>query len=776
MKRVLASVSLLLLLLQGCSCFYKDITEAGVSQALAIARKSMVEDLNYDLFFAIPDSKQEKVAGDVNITFIYRPKSDIPLVLDFKEGTVNTVRVNDGEADYEFENEHIIIPASALKSGLNSVIVNFISSDRSLNRRDEFMYTLLVPDRARTLFPCMDQPDLKARYHLTLSVPKSWSAVSNSPIVSVSHRENRQLIQFERSEPLSTYLFSFVVGKFDSVEKSCNGRTIHLYHRESDPIKVAQCDEILSEVFESMAWLEEYTGIEYPFAKYDFIILPGFQYSGMEHTGATLYNDGKMFLDVNAGINERMFRYNLIAHETAHMWFGDYVTMKWFNDVWTKEVFANYFAAKMMEEKFPDVDNSVNFINYQRSAFAEDRTSGASPIKQPLDNLSNAGLIYSNIIYNKAPIVMNMLADKCGEDAFRQGIRDYLDKFAYSNATWEELIDILDGYCADDLKEWSHKWVFTSGIPIIESDGEMPDFDTLYYGYYVMDSTLSKRCLDEEIYHSTQSRKGYILINVNENVLNGRLNSATYLDLLFDYLAWEQDPISFSHAASYLGRTYFLYFYGEREYRDWDAKLWQLLETAKDIQSRRSVFNLICSYCDSPGTTQRLYDIFCHPELFKSINLSENDLTSLAFELSVRKQSEVEKILSVQRARISNPDRLARFDFILRAVDSDTVGRDAFFNALLQQENREIEPWASTALALLNHPLYGSHSVKYIKPGLDLMEEVQRTGDIFFPKNWASALLSSHKTQEAKDIVNQWLEESSCSVMLKNKVRLVKVD
>ena len=167
-----------------------------------------------------------------------------------------------------------------------------------------------------------------------------------------------------------------------------------------------------------------------------------------------------MFLDEHPTLDDQLGRSALIAHETSHMWFGDYVTMDWFDDVWTKEVFANYFASRIVEPLYPEVDHRLNFISdYVPSAYAEDRTAGSNPIKQKLDNLSDAGLVYGNIIYNKSPMVMEMLVRVLGEEAFRKGIREYLTTYAYGNATWEGLIRILDQYTAEDLEAWSRVWV-----------------------------------------------------------------------------------------------------------------------------------------------------------------------------------------------------------------------------------------------------------------------------------------------------------------------------
>lgn len=216
--------------------------------------------------------------------------------------------------------------------------IEFTANDQSLNRRDEFLYTLLVPDRARTLFPCFDQPDMKSLFTLSLEVPSSCRrSPTGGRAGGFDIRRQAQADFFPgNGTPLSTYLFSFVAGKLTRETYSRDGRNISIYHRETDPKKVAQCSDIASEVFDALEWQEEYTQIPYPFAKYDLIILPGFQFGGMEHTGATLYTDGRMFLNENPTLNERLARSSLIAHETSHMWFGDFVTMEWFNDVWTK--------------------------------------------------------------------------------------------------------------------------------------------------------------------------------------------------------------------------------------------------------------------------------------------------------------------------------------------------------------------------------------------------------------------------------------------------------
>ena len=408
MKIRLAIYLMAVALLFGCKNSDR-LYEKGISEELAISRKENIGNLEYSLKLSIPEYRDSLITGNIDIMFNVSRAQEI--IIDFRElDNIKEITVNGEKSDYELKNEHIIIPSDVILKGSNRISISFIADNQSFNRSEEFMYTLLVPDRARTIFPCFDQPDMKAEFRLALTLPESWVAVSNSPVETESIVKGRKHVSFDKTEPLSTYLFSFVAGRFDSLTYDDGKHRFTAYHRETDPDRIAQMPTIFSQVASSLEWLEEFTGIAYPFAKYDFIILPGFQYGGMEHTGATLYNDTKMFLSKNPTPDEELDRAHLIAHETAHMWFGDLVTMKWFDDVWTKEVFANYFASRITEPLFPEINHRLNWLkSTTTSALSEDRTLGGTAIRQPLDNMCTAGLVYNNIIYNKAPVMLEKL-------------------------------------------------------------------------------------------------------------------------------------------------------------------------------------------------------------------------------------------------------------------------------------------------------------------------------------------------------------------------------
>lgn len=806
--------------------------EGGVSRALADQRKADIKELVYHLKFTIPEEKSEAVDGIVKISF--RQDEVKPVILDFREDPkkVKSVRVNGHSQEVQLVNEHMVVPATQLVAGKNEIEIEFIAGDQSLNRNDEYLYTLLVPERARTLFPCFDQPDLKAVFSLELDLPRTWVAVANGQVVNEEIQGDRKQMRFAETKPLSTYLFSFVAGKWQKATESRNGRTIALYYRETDPAKVAQIDTIMDMVYTSLDWLEEYTRIPYPFEKYDLVVVPGFQFGGMEHAGAVLYNDKRMFLGTSPSVTEELGRMELIAHETAHMWFGDAVTMAWFDDVWTKEVFANYFAARMTEPQFPQVNHRLNDLrNFYVSAYSEDRTAGSTSIKQPLENLKDAGLIYGQIVYDKAPIVMKKLVELMGEESFRKGIQEYLNTYLYSNATWEDLITILDKYTSHDLTGWSHVWVNEKGMPEIsieekggngeyvvaqrdswerglvwpqqlkmlfvkdngqEVSGEeileiplnaaaqdftvpagiqyiLPNMDGEAYGYFVLDGRTAEFCMNHLSGLKNPQLRLAIIMTLYENSLNRRIDPLILANTLVSHLKNETEPLIISTVMGYIKA---LALHGSAAGNpDIEKGLLELSRTPAGPGCQQAAFRALLGVFALPETTAEIFRIWKTQKPYAGLSLSESDYMKMAYELAIRMPEQYEELCSIQSKRIGDPDRQKEFGFIARAVVPEAGSRDSLFSSLLIPENRRIEPWVTQVMYYLNHPLRQKESVKYILPALEELRDVQRTGDIFFPKNWVSACLGGHNSIEAALVVEEFLREhTDYPVLLKNKI------
>ncbi len=453
--------------------------EPGVPLALAEQRAATIRHVRYGLAFEIPSSPREPVRGRARVRFELAAPADTVLDFAVAPDRLLSISLDGTPVAAPHANGHIILPRGRTRAGENAVDIEFLAGDAPLNRSADFLYTLFVPARASQTFPCFDQPDLKARYSLTLTAPAGWQVVANGAEVDREVVGDRLTARFAETEPLPTYLFAFAAGTFSVEEAHRNGRRYRMFHRETDAAKVARNREAIFDLHAAaLAWLEDYTGIPYRFGKFDFILIPSFQFGGMEHAGAILYNASGLLLDETATQNQTLGRASLIAHETAHMWFGDLVTMKWFNDVWMKEVFANFMAAKIVNPSFPDINHELRFLlAHYPAAYDVDRTQGANAIRQSLANLNEAGSLYGAIIYQKAPTVMRQLEERIGAERLRAGLREYLARYAFGNASWPDLIDVLETEPAGQpangrvrLKEWSHAWVSEEGRPVIRTD------------------------------------------------------------------------------------------------------------------------------------------------------------------------------------------------------------------------------------------------------------------------------------------------------------------
>ena len=787
----------------------------GVTQQLAKHRKSVLSRLSYDLSFDLPASRDQNIAASAVIEFDLSD-TDEPLVLDFKESAekIGAVEVNGQQSDYRFESEHLVIPARELRLGQNIIGVQFTAGDSSLNRNPEFLYTLFVPDRARTAFPLFDQPNLKARYTLTLTMPADWEAIANAPLQQFEALGDRKRLSFAPTELISSYLFSFVAGKFQRETRQISGRQMTMLHRESDREKVERnLDAIFDLHGAALNWLEEYTAIDYPFQKFDFALIPSFQYGGMEHVGAIQYRADSLLLNAQPSQTQLLSRASLIAHETAHMWFGDLVTMDWFNDVWTKEVFANFMAAKIVNPSFPEVNHDLNFlIRHFPSAYVVDRTEGANPIRQDLQNLNEAGTLYGNIIYNKAPIMMQQLETLTGQAEFRAGMREYLANFAYGNATWPDLIGILERRTEVDLRSWSEVWVNTPGRPHflleesagntglrqvdptgkgriwpqqfsvskrIEGSWRLDSVESGQTEIVVFDSEASAGLLnadgrgyglfpvDPELLSEWESlddiQQGSLLISLFENLLEGnRLSADEYLNRLIGIIELEDNQLLLNLMLRQV-RILYWNFLSEGARADaagsFEESLWALMLTADSPSSKKIFFEAYRDLALTDGGLGQLQRVWRSEIVVEGLILAETDRIALATVLAIKSPEQADQIVTRQLAEIDNTDRQRRFDWIRPALSPDPLARKAFFETLAEEDNRAVESWVIGALDALHHPLRRGDAEAYILPSLELLEEIQITGDIFFPARWLEATLGRHNSPAAAAVVRGFLAQ-----------------
>ena len=807
--------------------------ESGVSKILADERVATISDIHYALTFNIPAVKEQPVRFTEIIRFSWKGSED--LQIDFQgtpEQLEKVIGVNGKGAKTVLRQEHIVVPRKLLREGENIIEINGVSGDKALNRADDYLYALFVPDHARSVFPCFDQPDLKAYFSVKLQLPDGWTSITN-----------------QTQRPLPTYLFSFVAGRFQVQKATRDGRELTALYRETDPAKVAQLPTVFDQVALSLRWMEQYTNIRYPFEQYSFAVLPGYQFGGMEHPGCIQFTDREIFLGPKPTPDEELTRLNLIAHETAHMWFGDLVTMRWFDDVWTKEVFANFMADKISREQFPNVNHDLAFLrSHYPAALSTDRTGGTHPIQQSLQNLNQAGLLYGNIIYHKAPIMMRQLEHLLGENALRRGLQSYLTKYAYGNATWDELIAELDNAApGHGVEAFSHAWVKEKGLPtisyeqqpggqiivrqadpyhrrvmwrqgfnvgIISEDNRsaqgfrtddidifltdesvtipsvsaatdsrrrplvIPNLNGAGYGRFVCDDNtllfLGFTCQTE----SDPVRRQSALMTLFENYLmatsslaqpaSGSTVTAQWLfGTLLTYLAQEEQPLVAATVCSYLHRALLDIGSEERDFAEYS-----LLNLAKQHSLpsvRQQLLRLLAATATSKTVVGELEQMW---KTRSESLLNDRDYTTMAYHLALMSPYDWKLILDTQRSRLKTDDERREFDYVSRGCNPDKQVQQQLFNDLLKAENRRVEPWARQLLSLLNDPTREPQSNSYLQPGLDALEDVQRTGDIFFPGDWLSALLGGHRSPEAKTIVSTWMAtHPTLNPSLMNKLR-----
>jgi len=804
----------------------------GIPLTLATSRASAIEQVRYQLAFDIPADAASPINGKATIRFVARNAVREPLQIDFaadrgpEANHLTSVTVNGKAVDRHWVNGHIVIAPASLATGENSIDVGFIAGDVPLNRNPDFLYTIFVPARAHEAFPCFDQPDLKARYALELTVPADWQAVANGAEAGREPVGDRVRVRFAETQPIPTYLFAFAAGKFQIETGERNGRTFRMFHRETDARKVARNrDAVFDLQGSALKWLEDYTAIPYQFGKFDFVLVPSFQFGGMEHPGSIFYNAASVLLDESATESQMLNRANLIAHETSHMWFGDLVTMRWFDDVWMKEVFANFMAAKIANPAFPKINHELRFLvsNYP-AAYSVDRTAGTHPIRQQLENLNEAGSLYGAIIYEKAPIVMRQLERLIGETTMRDGLREYLKQFSFGNATWPDLVKVLDDRTERDLQTWSHVWVEEAGRPLFKTewetndegrrqiafiqhdgrpdrslhwteqmdvligtpgdtrnllletksertelpDGMMPrkvDFvlptgGGLAYGGFMLDDA-SRRFLLEHVEELKDPvARGATWITLWEEMLNGLVDPADLIESQLRALPREDTEQNIQLVTSQL-QDLFWRCLADRIRRPLTERIERTLRAglsrATTSSLKSTYFTAFRNIVTTPGGIAWLERVWRRTETIPGLPFSEPDEATMALELAVRSVPNAGDILEEQRRRFQNPDRKARFEFVMPALSEQAETRDAFFKSLADARNRRREPWVTEGLSYLNHPLRAAAAVKYIGPSLDLLEDIKRTGDIFFPKNWMDALLEGHNSPAASEAVRTFL-------------------
>ena len=344
------------------------------------------------------------------------------------------------------------------------------SSYTDIDGNERYMATTqLEATDARRAFPCWDEPALKATFELTLVVPAEMTAVSNMPVVSDEEiRPGVKSVSYAETPIMSTYLLAFIVGDLSYIEEvGDNGTLMRVFATRG---REEQGRFALETSVRLLKYFNDYFGIPYPLPKLDHFAIPDFAAGAMENWGAITYRETALLVDPeNTSVGTRQTVAAIIAHEMAHMWFGDLVTMAWWNDLWLNESFASWMGDKATDSLFPDWEVWTQFVSSDTGrALSLDGLRNSHPIEQEVSNPAQIGELFDAISYSKGGSILRMLESFLGEETFRQGLNQYLTTHQYDNAERSDLWNALADVSGEPVAEIMDSWVLQTGYPILD--------------------------------------------------------------------------------------------------------------------------------------------------------------------------------------------------------------------------------------------------------------------------------------------------------------------
>ncbi|MBA2571249.1 MAG: aminopeptidase N [Chloroflexi bacterium] len=456
-----------------------------LTQDEATARVARVGDVSYDLAFDLR-AGDSLYGGDCTIAFSLDGTTE-PLFLDFRGGSISSLSVNGRAVDVERDAERIDLVPSLLESRMtvriryeNEFDTTGDGFHRFIDPEDglEYAYSNFQPFSAHRLFPCFDQPDIKATYGLVVDAPADWLVVSaEREVGSEPLADGRLRHRFARTPAFSTYLLALVVGPFhvirttrpDGIELGLMCRRSMARYLEPDAAEIL---EVTGQGFDFFAGL---FGTPYPFAKYDQLFVPEFNVGAMENVGAVTFTENFIFRDPPTD-SQRQTRAEVVLHELAHMWFGNLVTMRWWNDLWLNESFASYVSYLALTEatRFRGAWKAFA-TQLKRWAYRQDQLVTTHPISGEAPDTDSAFLNFDGITYGKGASVLKQLVATIGRDGFAEGMRTYFRRHAWGNATLADFLSALESGSGRELGSWAHLWLETASLNTIAARWDAAD-------------------------------------------------------------------------------------------------------------------------------------------------------------------------------------------------------------------------------------------------------------------------------------------------------------
>jgi len=761
--------------------------DSWVSKALARARARRISGVRYLLDLRI-DARANTLRGCSRIEFDFRPsRASADVLLDWRpqcspaaiNAALRTLRANaQAVSAAARSSNHITVPAHRLAPGNNVVEIAWTAPigtrgaaiARYVDPADgaNYLHSLFVPADASSVFPCFDQPDLKGRFELTLTVPKDWSVISNAPLDCVVEEARSTRHQFRATEPLSTYAFAFAAGPWVALSARTGTDPTRLWVRRSQRRRaLVHADEVLRLNQEAASYCARYFGHPFPFAKYDLVLIPDFPYRGMEHAGATFLNESSVVLPLHCSTRDEFRRAQLVFHETAHQWLGNLVTMRWFDDLWLKEGFANFIAYKLAARVRSVTEARVEFLALRASALRTDQTRGATALRCPLTDLAAAKTAYGSIVYAKAPAVLREVEAIMGTSAFRRAVRRWVRRHAYGATDGHDLIRALGGPAGERLR----RWVLRPGVEK-RCVGSVADLLSVPEHDYVVvrfaPDTLENISID--LRHLRQpAHRMRVWEALWQGVMDARLAPRRYIDTVLLRLGTETDSAIVEcvlrNCATGLNTLVDTGPDDELAHRV-ERFLWAGVASHPESGAMHAWLN---AYLDLATTARGLAHMRRMLTALRSQPLGATTVTTrarIAAALVARgMEIPAAAILKLHDAA-PEPGRLS---LLLSAARPDLRSKRAVFARYIEDSTLP-ESWIAASLTLFNHPAHHTLTCPLLPLALQVVPRLYATRKIFFVEQWIASFIDGQHDAQALTMVRTFLRRGSLDVHLRRKL------
>jgi aminopeptidase N len=457
------------------------VSTANLNRSEVAERSRTIDVTGYRVELDLRSAADSAAKTFSTVTIIDLTSSAESTWLDFIGAAVDSVEVDGASIPVEYDGSRIVLRGLG---GSNVVRVaahgHYSRSGEGLHRfvddadDQTYLYTQYEPADARRVFACFEQPDLKAPFTFEVTAPDGWEVLSNQPATQTLSVDGAQRVTFAPTLPISTYITAIAAGPYHRVASSWSRGELTVELGAFCRASLAphfDADNVFDITRQGLDFYAEHFDYPYPFGKYDQIFVPEYNLGAMENPGLVTFTEAYVFRGT-ATDEQHQRRANTILHEMAHMWFGDLVTMVWWDDLWLKESFADFMGSLVSAEATRFTDAWVAFaIKRKAWAYLQDQLPTTHPIVADIVDLEAAKLNFDGITYAKGASVLKQLVAFVGRDAFFEAARRYFKAHAFGNTTLVDLLDVLAETSGRDVREWARIWLQTTGVSTLSLDG-----------------------------------------------------------------------------------------------------------------------------------------------------------------------------------------------------------------------------------------------------------------------------------------------------------------